>query len=125
MIFCNKYTTRAFLILWIVGIIGLISAKADSDPIHQPYELFENYCRLSSKRIVRMNQSRASSFGGGWLFFKRIDGAIGQWINRIYDSLPDHFPYFFFLSDRQGTATHMDEYGRANPRGPLRGNGRI
>ena len=64
-----------------------------------------------------MNQPRASSFGGGWLFFKRIDGAIGQWINRIYDSLPDHFPYFVFLSDRQGTDPHMDEYGRANPAG--------
>ena len=44
MIFCNKYTTRAFLILWIFGIIGLVYAKADSDPIHRPYELFEIYC---------------------------------------------------------------------------------
>ena len=44
MIFCNKHSKGTFLILWIVGIIGLVSAKADTDSIHQPYELFENYC---------------------------------------------------------------------------------
>ncbi len=44
MIFCNKHSTGTFLILWIVVIIGLVSAKADTHSIKQPYELFENYC---------------------------------------------------------------------------------
>ena len=55
-----------------------------------------------------MNQPRASSFGCGRLFFKRIDGVIGQWINRIYDSLPDHSPYFAYLCNRERTDPHMD-----------------